>query len=59
MEDFEEFQDYDEFQFILVATPSSLPVQAYLLRFVSPHFDINVEHYGYVLDSVDVSDILM
>ena len=59
MEDFEEFQDYDEFQFILVATSSQLPVQAYLLRFISPHFDINVNDYGYVLDSMDVSDILM
>ena len=59
MEDFEEFQDYDEFQFTLVATPSQLSVQAYPLRFVSPHFDIIVEHYGYVLDSVNVSDILM
>jgi hypothetical protein len=25
----------------------------------SSHFDIYVEHYGYVLDSVDVLDILM
>jgi hypothetical protein len=24
-----------------------------------PHFDINVNDYGYVLDSVDVSDILL
>jgi hypothetical protein len=30
-----------------------------LLRFVSSHFDIDVEPYGYVLDSVDVLDILM
>ena len=59
MEDFEEFQDYDEFQFTLVATPSQLPVQAYPLHFVSPHFDIIVEHYGNVLDSVDVLDILL
>jgi hypothetical protein len=59
MEDFEEFPDYNEFKFILVATPSQLPVQAYLLCFVTPHFDINDEHNGYVLDSVDVSDILM
>jgi hypothetical protein len=34
-------------------------VQAYLLRFVFPHFDINVKDYGYVLDSVDVLDILL
>ena len=49
MEDFEEFQDYDEFQFTLVANPSQLPVQAYILRFVTPHFDIDVEYYGYVI----------
>jgi hypothetical protein len=24
-----------------------------------PHFDINVNDYGYVLDSVDVSNILL
>jgi hypothetical protein len=30
-----------------------------LLLFVSPHFGVNVKHYGYVFDSVDVSDILM
>ena len=59
MEDFEEFQDYDEFQFTLVENPSQLPVQAYLLRFVTPHFYVNVKHYGYVLDSMDVLDILM
>jgi hypothetical protein len=40
-------------------TPSQLPVQAYLLHFVFPHFDINVKDYGYVLDSVDVLDILL
>ena len=40
MEDFEEFQDYDEFQFTFVANPSQLPVQAYLLCFVTPHFDL-------------------
>ena len=45
MEDFEEFQEYDEFQFTLVATPSQLPVQAYLLRFVTPHFDNYVEQW--------------
>ena len=60
MEDFEEFQDYDEFQFILVANPpSQLPVQAYILRFVTPHFDVIIKHDDYVIDSMDVSDILM
>jgi hypothetical protein len=34
-------------------------MKAYLLRLVFQHFDINVEDYGYVLDSVDVLDILM
>jgi hypothetical protein len=34
-------------------------MKAYLLRFVSPHFDINVKDNGYVLDSVDVLDILI
>jgi hypothetical protein len=34
-------------------------VTAYHLCFVSPHFDIYVEDNGYVLDSVDVLDILM
>jgi hypothetical protein len=40
-------------------TPNQLPVLAYLLRFVFPHFDIYVKDYGYVLDSVDVLDILL
>jgi hypothetical protein len=42
-----------------VATPSQLHVKAFILRFVTPHFDIIVEPYVYVIDSVDVSDILM
>jgi hypothetical protein len=43
----------------LVANPQVAACVAYHLRFVSPHFYIYVEHYGYVLDSVDVLDILM
>jgi hypothetical protein len=34
-------------------------MKAYLLHFVTPHFDVNVKYYGNVLDSMDVSDILM
>jgi hypothetical protein len=30
----------------------------YLLRYVFPHFD-DIKDYGYVLDSVNVSDILL
>ena len=50
MEDFEEFQDYDEFQFTQWQTPSQLPVQAYHLRFVSLHFDSYAKDNGYVID---------
>jgi hypothetical protein len=59
MEDFEEFQDYDEFKFILVANPESAACVGLSSMFRFPHFDINVEDYGYVLDSMDVLDILM
>ena len=45
MDDFEEFQEYDEFQFTLVETPSQLPVQAQHLCFVFPHFDNYVEQW--------------
>ena len=59
MEDFEEFQDYDEFQLSQWQTPSQLPVQAYHLCFVFPHFDNYIKNNGYVLDSMDVLDILL
>ena len=59
MEDFEEFQDYDEFQLSQWQTPSQLPVKAQHLRFVSPHFDSYVKDNGNVLDCVDVLDILL
>ena len=59
MEDFEEFQDYDEFQFILVANRQSAACVGLSSMFHFPHFDINVEDNGYVLDFVDVLDILM
>ena len=58
MEDFEEFQDYDELQFFLVANPQSAACVGLSSTFCIPHFDINVNDYGYVLDSVDVLDIL-
>ena len=59
MEDFEEFQDYDKFQFTLVANPQSAACVGLSSMFCFPHFDIDVKDNGYVLDSVDVSDILM
>ena len=59
MEDFEEFQDYDEFQFFLVANPQSAACVGLSSTFCFPHFDNNVEDNGYVLDSVDILDILM
>jgi hypothetical protein len=40
-------------------TPSKLPVKALSSTFRILHFDIDVNDYGYVLDSVDVSDILL
>ena len=56
MEDFEEFQDYNEFQFILVANPQSVACVGLSSTFRIPHFDyVN----DYVIDSVDVLDILM
>ena len=56
MEDFEEFQDYDEFQLNQWQTPSKLPVKTLSSTFRIPHFDyVN----DYVIDSVDVLDILM
>jgi hypothetical protein len=39
--------------------PVSCLCRLIILRFVTPHFDIDVKHYGYVIDSVDVSDILI
>ncbi len=56
MEDFEEFQDYDEFLFRQWQTPSQMPVKALSPTFRIPHFD-NVNDY--VIDSVDVLDTLM
>lgn len=56
MEDFEEFQDYDEFYLCQWQTPSQLPVKALSTTFRIPHFD-NVNNY--VIDFVDVLDILM
>jgi hypothetical protein len=29
-------------------------VKAYILCFDTPHFDVIIKHYGYVIDSVDV-----
>ena len=56
MEDFEEFQDYDEFQFILVANRQSAACVGLSSMFHFPHFD-NVNYD--VNDSVDVLDILL
>ena len=43
MEDFEEFQDYDEFQLTQWQTPSQLPVKALSTTFRIPHFNnVNV-----------------
>ncbi len=39
MEDFEEFQDYDEFQLSQWQTPSQLPVKALSDTLAFPHFD--------------------
>jgi hypothetical protein len=39
--------------------PVSCLCRPYLLCYVFPDFDINVNGYGYVLDSVDVLDILL
>jgi hypothetical protein len=39
--------------------PVTCLCRPYLLRYVFPHFDINVKDYGYVLDSMDILDILM
>jgi hypothetical protein len=39
MEDFEEFQDYDEFFVMLVANPQSAACEALSTTFRIPHFD--------------------
>jgi hypothetical protein len=55
MEDFEEFQEYDEFSF----TPQSVAcvgLASTFRKFCTLIFMLN---NGYVLDSVDVLDILM
>ena len=39
MEDFEEFQDYDEFQLCQWQTPSQLPLKALSATFAFSHFD--------------------
>ena len=39
MEDFEEFQNNDEFQFFLVENPSQLHAKALSATFAFPHFD--------------------
>ena len=57
MDDFEEFQNYDEFQLCQLQTPSQLPVKALSATFCIPHFD-NVNDYV-SNDSVDVLDIMM
>jgi hypothetical protein len=38
--------------------PVSCLCRPYLLRYVFPHFD-DINDYGYVLDSMDVLDILL
>jgi hypothetical protein len=42
-----------------VANPQSAAYVGLSSTFHFPHFDINVKDYGYVLDSMDVLDILM
>jgi hypothetical protein len=42
-----------------VANPSQLPMKDLFSMFRIPHFDIDVNDYGYVLNYVDVSDILL
>jgi hypothetical protein len=42
-----------------VANPHSAACVGLSSTFRIPHFDINVNDDGYVLDSVDVSDILL
>jgi hypothetical protein len=42
-----------------VANPQSAACVGLSSMFRFPHFDINVEDNGYVLDSMDVLDILM
>jgi hypothetical protein len=42
-----------------VANPQSAACVSLSSTFRFPHFDINVEDNGYVLDFVDVLDILM
>ena len=44
MEDFEEFQNYDEFQLCQWQNPSQLPMKALSAMFRIPHFD-NVNDY--------------
>jgi hypothetical protein len=59
MEDFEEFQDYDEFLFFLSGKP---PVSCLCrLSIYVSYFRtlITMLNNGYVLDSMDVLDILM
>jgi hypothetical protein len=59
MEDFEEFQEYDEFYSFL----SGKPLVSYLCRlsiYVSYFCTLIIMlNNGYVIDSVDVLDILM
>jgi hypothetical protein len=43
----------------LVVNPQTAACVGLASTYAFPHFDIYVEHYDYVLDSMDVSDILM
>jgi hypothetical protein len=43
MEDFQEFQDFDEFWLCLVANPSQLPVKALSYYISYSHFDYDYD----------------